>query len=424
MHRENLGEGRVGLRNGGRKPGIPENGNFSGELSSGRDGGSWRLAIHLARREKRLWPAAILLSVGLSESWRVLFGWEPQGVGETAARWVRSGAGKGFPDAAVLVLVSLTIFVFLRAGGYLGEAVLIRQIAGSGGAAGGNSPPGYGVGAPGGPPSRMGREEGKGGASRAEPGGIHSGEVETFFWIDRMPGAERGNEVRFGGAEETAAECGRALFGAPGEEFASSEKRGVDLTFKDALRRSRKRLPELALTLLPWDAARVAVVSLASLLVLLWGRWDPHLHLIFPYLLALFLWLVLLLAVYVPLGIPVILAARQVVINGMKPPQAWREGWSLFRNETPRCLLVWLQALAADVAFLALASPLSLLLIWAAARAAEALNPSILEWLARAPLYLILAAALLLGQVVTKTYKSSLWTIFFLSRSSSAPVVS
>ncbi|WP_287154346.1 hypothetical protein [Candidatus Solincola tengchongensis] len=313
----------------------------------------WRTAGRLALHERRLWAAALLVSVGLSECWRVLFGWGPQWVGERVAERVRVGAGKGFQDTALLVLTGLGVFLLLRAMGYLGETVLVSQVA----------------------------------------------------FPRRGQGKVPAPALR-------------------GEGGATVPEEGTVLAFREALRQGGGRCFRLALALLPWDAARVAVVTLASLMVLLWGRWDPHLRFIAPYLLALLLWFLLLLAVYVLLGIPAYLAARQVVINGKSVPEGWREGLSLFLGRTEGCLQVWLQALSADAAFLALAWPLSFFLAWTAGRAAETLRPPALAWLVRVPLYGLLAVALVLGQAVVQAFKSSLWTTFFLSVTATPPVVS
>lgn len=280
--------------------------------------GTWREALGLVLSHRRLWPAALLVAVGLSESWRILFGWGPQWMGERVAGWLRGGGG--FPYTAVLLLAALVSFLLLRAVGYAGEMVLVAQVGG-------------------GPP---------------------------------VP------------------------------------------AFRDACRESRGSYLSLTVTLLPWDAARVVAASLPSLVVILWGKWDPHLRLLFLYLLVLLAGFLLFLAVYALLGITAILAARQVVINGKTPPEAWREGRSLFLREAVNCLLVWLQALAADVAFLALAWPLSLLLAWAGEKAAVAVSPAALSWLMRLLAYAFLAAALLTGQALVQCYKSSLWTLAFL----------
>lgn len=307
----------------------------------------------------------------------------------------------------LLVLTALAAFLLLRAAGYLGEAVLIRQVAEMW-----DKKKGYDPGD---------RREAGGGGS---PSGLKGEPGED---VARSPGLEEAAEeiMRSLSAAfrvSTARKCpgdgsegARTSAPADGREVCPRKEKAPSLP--EAFRASAGHYGRIWLTLLPWDTARVAAMSLATILVFLWGKWDPHLRFVVLYLAAFLLWFFLLLAVYVLLGIPVLLAARQVVINGTRPIGAWREGWSLFRKETLHCLVTWLQALAADAAFLVLAWPLSLLLTWAAEGAAEALNPSALEWLARAPLYLVLAAALLLGQVVTQAYKSSLWTIFFLSRS-------
>lgn len=324
---------------------------------------AWREALSLALRVRRLWPAALLLAVGLSECWRILFGWDPQWAGEKAADWVQGGGWKGFPDVAVLLTGGLAVFLLLRAVGYLGETVLIVQVSGKELAVGGRGPgrPAEGVGSD--DVSRAGAPEGSGNAA---------------------PGF------------------------SPAKGYA-----GVP-SFAEACANNWKRFPILALTLLPWDAARVAAMSLPSLMVILWGKWDPRLRFVLAYLLAFLLWFLLLLAVYVPAGISAALAAREVVIGGNGFHEAWRRGWGLFRVRAKDCLLVWLQTAAADALFLIPAWLISGFLSWAAGEADRALGSAPSDWLVRGSIYALLAVGLLLGASLLQAFKSSLWTLTFL----------
>lgn len=396
----------------------------------------WRVAGRLALRERRLWPAALLVSLGLSESWCLLFGWGPQWVGERVAERVRGGAGKGFPDTALLVLVGLIAFFLSRAMGYLGETVLVAQVAFTRREDGG-VPAARGDRA-GNTASSPEAEEEERARTADDSECIRSSDKTRLIHPLRSPFSRRGkrrggpcvsDDASSGVGAPREAGYGRASF-PRGTRGAGEKGEGLSAgmvavpSFREALRGSGRGCPQLALALLPWDAARVAVISLASLLVLLWRRWDPHLRFVALYLLALLLWFLLLLAVYVLLGIPALLAARQVVINGKKAPEAWREGFSLFLERVNDCLLVWLRALAADIAFLALAWLLAAFLTWAAGRVGEAFRPGVLGLVFRAPLYGLPVAAFLLGQAVVQSYKSSLWTVFFLSVTALPPVVS
>jgi len=286
-------------------------------------------ALRWAFREKRLWPAALLAAVGLSGSWRVVFDWGPEWVGERAAGLVREGAGRGLADTVVLVLAALASFLALKAVGYLGETVLVRQVAGAG---------------------------------EARP--------------------------------------------AP---------------FGEAWTRGRGRFPALAAVLLPWDAALLALINAASLIVILWDRWDPHLRFLFLYLLAYLAWFCVLAVAYIPLGIAATLGARGAVLEGWSPLDAWRRGWDMLRESPVPLLTVWLQSLSAELAFLVVAWPLSALLTWAAREAGEALRLAPLKWLVAAAVYLFLAAWLLAGQVVVRSFRSSLWTLAFLERRAAEP---
>jgi hypothetical protein len=76
----------------------------------------------LSLRERSLWPAALLVSLGLSESWRTLYGWDPLWLGERVAGKVDGAAG--FLLGALAFLLSL---LFLRALGIWGEMLLVGQ---------------------------------------------------------------------------------------------------------------------------------------------------------------------------------------------------------------------------------------------------------------------------------------------------------
>ncbi|MGQ9476841.1 MAG: hypothetical protein ACUVRX_04150 [Actinomycetota bacterium] len=380
----------------GREPGSRQ-----GERSPSY-GNLWNKALRLALSRRELWPAALLVTLGLSDAWRMLFGWDPEGVGERAAGWVRCGGGKGLADGLVLVLAATLAFLVLRGSGYLGEMSLIKRVAAL------VRGPGIETGDPGIALNGSGEEYRE--AKRPAPVFLGEGGTPGSQAAKDHPGA--GTTHGAPGSVTPSAVGGAADGGAAWipQGGSASDSRGTYL--------------RLFAVLLPWDAARVCVVSMASLLVLLWGRWDPRLRLLPLYLLSLLLWFALFLATHLVLGVSALLAARQVVINGMRPTAAWKGGWEAFRTEGMGCVLAWLQALAADVAFLAFAGPLSAFLVWSAEQVAGKFRPAALEWMLRAPLYGLLASALLLGQVVTQAYKSSLWTWFFLSSSPPGPVVS
>lgn len=281
----------------------------------------YRRAIRYALEEKRLWAAGLIAALAFSEAWWLVFDWGPESLGE---RWERS-VGAVLGDAAALiafVAAALAAFLAIKAVGYLGEMVLVRQVA----------------------------------------------------------DGERGNVPRFDGA-------------------FSASRHGY--------------LP-FAVTLLPWDALRIALIYLPSLMIALWDRWDPDLDHIFLYLLALLLWFCLLVAASVFAGITATLAARCSLLWERGIPGAWREGWRLFRADSSRCVVAWLQVLAVDIAFVAIAWPLSALLPWAAGQLVDPIGFAPLRWLIRAAVWLILAGGLVIIQTGTQCFRSSLWTITYL----------
>jgi hypothetical protein len=284
----------------------------------------YRRAIRYALEERRLWAAGLIAALAFSEAWWVVFGWGPEYLGE---RWERA-VGDWLGDAAALaafVLASLAAFVVLKAAGYLGEMVLVRQVADG-----------------------------------------EDGEVPCFM---------------------------------------------------DAFSSSRRRYLPFAVTLLPWDALRTALVYIPSLIIAAWLRWDPRFDHLFLYILAVFLWLLLLAAASILVGITATLAARLSLLQARGIPETWREGWRFFRLNVGKCLAVWLQVLAADIVFVAIAWPASALLPWGAGQLADPIGFAPLRWLIHLSAYLILVAGLIVMQTFVQVFRSSLWTMTFLELS-------
>ncbi|MBN2027942.1 MAG: hypothetical protein JW854_14415 [Actinobacteria bacterium] len=284
----------------------------------------YKRAIRLALEEKRLWVAGLLTALALSEAWWIVFGWGPESLGE---RWERA-VGDWMGDAGAFVafiLASLAAFVVLRAVGYLGEMVLVRQVA----------------------------DESEG----------------------RVP------------------PLGRA--------FSAS----------------RHRYVPFAVTLLPWDALRIALIYLPSLIIIVWDRWDPDLNHVFLYTAAMFLWFMLLAAGYFLAGVTATLAARSSLLRSEDIPASWSSGWKLLRENAGRCLAVWLQVLVADIIFVIVAWPLSALLPWVAGQIADPIGFAPVRWLIHILAWILLAGCLIVMQTGVQCYRSSLWTITFLALS-------
>ncbi len=281
----------------------------------------YKRAIRLALEEKRLWIAGLLTALAFSEAWWIVFGWGPEYLGE---RWERA-VGDLVGDAAAFaafVLAALAAFAVLKAAGYLGEMVLVRQVA------------------------------------DAEKGGISS--------------------------------------------------------FVEAFSSSRHMYLPFAVTLLPWDALRIALIYLPSLIIILWDRWDPQLDHIFLYLLAMSLWVSALLAASVFAGITAALAARYSLLGEKGVPEAWRGGWRLLRENAGRCLAVWMQVLLADITFVVIAWPLSALVPWTAGQIADPIGFAPARWLIHLLSIALLAGSLVIMQTAVQCYRSSLWTLTFL----------
>lgn len=274
-----------------------------------------REALRLAVTERRLWPAALLVSVGLSESWRALFGWDPIWAGERTA-----GKMSGASGLLLGVMTFFLSFLALRALGVLGEMVLIGQV---------------------------------------------SGLRET-----RHP-------LR-------------------------------------VLRGSGRRFLPLALTYMPYELVRMAVIYLPSRAVYSWSRFDPRLRLWPVYLLFIGMWGALLLFTYGPAAILARLAARESVLHHAEPVMAWERGWKKFRRFPGGCFTAWLWNLLADVAFLLPAWFLAALLPWMGRGLGRLLGVPVIRVLPSIIFHMIMAMFLVAGQVVVQAFKSALWTGMWL----------
>ena len=284
----------------------------------------YKRAIRLALEEKRLWAAGLLAALALSEAWWVIFGWGPEYLGE---RWQRV-VGDRLGDTGALIVflaAALAAFIAMKAVGYLGEMILVRQVA------------------------------------------------------DGSVG-------------------------------------GVPI-FDTAFSASRHRYIPFAVTLLPWDALRIAVIYLPALIIAVWDRMDPDLNQVFLYIAVMLLWFALLVAAYFLAGVTAVLAARFSLLQEKGIPGAWHEGWRLLRGNAGACLVVWLQALAADIIFIVIAWPLSALLPWVASQIADPIGFAPARWLIHLLAFVILVGGLIIMQTGVQCFKSSLWTITFLELS-------
>ena len=284
----------------------------------------YKRAIRYALEEKRLWAAGLIAALAFSQAWWIVFGWGPEYLGE---RWERA-LGDRMGDAAAFVafvLAALAAFVVLKALGYLGEMVLVRQVSGG-----------------------------------------EDGDVPSVV---------------------------------------------------QAFSATRHRYVPFAVTLLPWDALRIALIYMPTVIIALWDRWDPDLNQVFLYLAVILLWFVLMVASDFFVGITAALAARFSLLEGRDIGEAWREGWNLFRAHVMKCGAVWLQVLAAQVVFVMIAWPLSALLPWVADQVADPIGFAPVRWFIRLGAFLLLAGGLVAMQTGVQCFRSSLWTVTFLGLS-------
>jgi hypothetical protein len=281
----------------------------------------YKRAIKYALEEKRLWAAGLIAALAFSQAWWIVFGWGPEYLGE---RWERALADR-MGDAAAFaafVLAALAAFVVLRAFGYLGEMILVRQVTDG-----------------------------------------EKGDIPTF-----------------------------------GQAFSSSQHRYLSF----------------AVTLLPWDALRIALIYMPSVIIALWDRWDPELDRVFLYLAVILLWFAVMVASDFCVGITAALAARFSLLEGKDVSEAWLEGWNLFRANVTKCGVIWLQVLAAAIAFVVVAWPLSALLPWVADQIADPIGFAPARWFIRFAAFFLLVGSLIVLQAGVQCFRSSLWTMTYL----------
>jgi hypothetical protein len=86
----------------------------------------YKRAIKLAVNDKRLWPAGLLSALAFTEAWWILFGWGPERFGRKMSNLIHNP--RGIEDVIIFIAAAVAAFIALRAIGYLGEMVLIRQV--------------------------------------------------------------------------------------------------------------------------------------------------------------------------------------------------------------------------------------------------------------------------------------------------------
>jgi hypothetical protein len=89
----------------------------------------YKLALRIALREKRLWAAGFICALFFAEAWWIIFDWDPQYLGERVGGWARGTGVEGLAEDLLFITVALAAFVVFRALAYLGEMVLVRQVA-------------------------------------------------------------------------------------------------------------------------------------------------------------------------------------------------------------------------------------------------------------------------------------------------------
>lgn len=181
--------------------------------------------------------------------------------------------------------------------------------------------------------------------------------------------------------------------------------------FAAAFSTSRDRYPSLAAALLPWDVLRAVLIHLPAAVIAVWERWDPRLDHVVLYISVTLLWLGLLAAAAFLVGVTAALAGRLALLRRLGARAAWSGGWKLMRRRTAKCLAVWMQVLAAEIAFVAVAWPLSALVPWAARLAARSTGVTVVRGFIYSLAYALLAGTLIAGQTLVQCYRSSLWTI-------------
>lgn len=88
----------------------------------------YRRALRVFLDHKVMWPAAVMASLSLTETWRIVAGWGPEYLAE---RW-RAAAGGEAEGVVFFLFAFVSSFLLLRGLGYLAEIIMVRQAADAG----------------------------------------------------------------------------------------------------------------------------------------------------------------------------------------------------------------------------------------------------------------------------------------------------
>ncbi|MFW6113396.1 MAG: hypothetical protein ACOC78_00530 [Actinomycetota bacterium] len=91
--------------------------------------GQYKGALRTTLGQPRLWPAGLIAALALTDAWRIVAGWGPAYFGEEVSRWLWGSEGFTAWKTLYYIGIAVAVFVVLKALGYLGEMVLVRQVA-------------------------------------------------------------------------------------------------------------------------------------------------------------------------------------------------------------------------------------------------------------------------------------------------------
>lgn len=203
-------------------------------------------------------------------------------------------------------------------------------------------------------------------------------------------------------------------------ELADGERARENKRLGWSLRRGWRHLPRFALTVFPVELARYVLLLLPGFMWMAWRRFDPDFDRWCAYIIYNLAWLATCMPLAVGLGVFSELAGREVVLGASRPPEAWREAWSLGWRNRQAVLAAWVPTFIADVVtaafFLAISFPVAYAVFLIGHGDGVA---GVARDLASALLYALAFVAAKTVHVVAQSFKSALWTLTFRKLESS-----
>lgn len=197
-------------------------------------------------------------------------------------------------------------------------------------------------------------------------------------------------------------------------ELAEGERTRFKMGLGGALGRGWRLLPRYAATIFPVDIARYVLLLLPGFIWMAWRHFDAGFDLWCAYTILNLVWLAACFPLAVGLGVFSEMAGREVVLEASRPPDAWREAWSLGWRNRRAVLEAWIPTFVADLALAVFFFAVSFSAAYIAFLAGNGHGVAgVARSLLKAGLFAAAFIAAKTAHSVVQTFKSTLWTYTF-----------